>query len=283
MFTNWYNAQFPEALYPAINQQQYAARVISGGIIASGANVGVVGLTRNTADIIGYNLNRIVYLSRFFKNLKCLIFENDSTDGTPDIISKFISTQDEIEMHLATMNMEKVRHEQNKSVDRRRDMAFYRNSYLTLIEKMGWDLDYLIIIDTDLAGGFSYEGIFNSLGYENEWSLMGSNGILYRQNKNLKFERLQFDTWAYRHYGSWEEVCGEEGNRMTFERGQDPIPVFSCFGGLCIYKYSDIIGLRYNDEDCDHVTLNKQLINRGKQLFVNPSQITLYNQHSYMI
>lgn len=283
MFPSWYNAQFPEALFPAVtNQQQYAARVISGGVIALDSNAAIVGLTRNTADIIRFNLIRISYLSRFFKSLKCILFENDSNDGTPDIIKDYIARQDEMEFHLATMKMDKVRHAQDKSLARRQDMATYRNTYLDMIDRFKWDLDYLIVMDTDLVGGFSYEGILNSIGFEKEWSLMGSNGILYREN-NKKLERLYFDTWAFRHFNDWSEVCGEQANRMLVDRGQEPIPIFSCFGGMAIYKYNHIKGLRYTDEDCDHVTLNRQLINQGRNLFLNPSQITIYNEHQYVI
>lgn len=284
MLPSWYNAQFPEALYPPIvNQDQYAARVISGGVVASGTSLGVVGLARDNVDVIGYTLSRILHLSHFFKSVKCLIFENDSIDGTPDYINKFMKNQNRVEFHLASAQIGRVRHSPVKSRERRADMAMYRNGYLSLIERMNWDVDYLMVIDTDLVGGFSYEGILNTLGQEEDWTAVGSNGITYRYNDKSKLEKLFFDTWAYRPFNCWNDVCGEETNLLSFERSQPLVPVFSCFGGMAIYKYDRIKGLRYTDEDCDHVTLHKQIIDMGQKIYLNPSQITIYTKHQYVL
>ena len=39
--------------------------------------------------------------------------------------------------------------------------------------------------------------------------------------------------------------------------------------------------ISYTNEHCDHVTLNKQLTQLGYNIFLNPSQITLYSEHYY--
>lgn len=275
-------SQFPESLYPPIeNKGLYLSRVKSGGDIASFSNIGIVGLTRNTENVITKTLDRLRYLSRFFSSTKVLIFENDSTDSTKDKVKEYISVVDDLEIHFASKDLNKEFHLGGKENSRKLDMASYRNIYLNLIEEMKWDIDYLIVIDTDVLGGFSYEGVFSSLGFENEWSAIGSNSIIYRELENKELERLFFDTWAYRPEDSWNDCCGEESNRLTFERGQEPVKVNSCFGGLCIYKYGDIKGLRYDNSDCDHVTLHKQLKAKGKEVYLNPSQIVLYNNHIY--
>lgn len=281
-FRDWFNSQFPESLYPPIiNKELYLSRVKSGGDIASFSNIGIIGLTRNSEKIIRTTLNRIHYLSKFFKSVKVLIFENDSIDSTNEIVTNFIDKVDNLEIHLASKNLDTKYHEGGKEEVRRKDMSFYRNTCLSIINRMEWDIEHLIILDTDLYGGFSYEGIFNSLGFEDEWSAIGSNSLLYNELEDKTLERLFYDTWAYRPIDSWNDCCGEKTNRLIFERGQEPIKVNSCFGGMCIYKYEDIKGLSYDDSDCDHVTLHKKLKAKGKGIYLNPSQITLYNNHIY--
>lgn len=278
-------SQFPEALFRTAKEDYavYESRVNRGFGIASSSNVVICGLARDIRQHIPYLYNRIEHLGRFFNDYSVVIVENDSIDGTRTELNQI--QQENYRWMIIGERQGKIRHEQDKSLRRRIDMAFYRNQYLEYINKnFGHPLfpkqpDYLIVIDTDLYGGYSYEGILNSLGYEQPWDFMGSNGILFRTRDN-HFERLFYDTWAFRKYGSWNDV-GKEGNLFLWERGDEPERVFSCFGGLGIYKWESVKNLRYNATDCDCVTLHKTMIHYGYNLFINPSQITLYNNHQY--
>jgi hypothetical protein len=115
----------------------------------------------------------------------------------------------------------------------------------------------------------------NTLGHSLD--VCGSNGLLYRKQDD-KVQRLYFDSWAYR---GLNEEYDPDINLLTINRGDSPYEVDSCFGGMCIYKYDTLNGLKYTNEDCDHVTLHKQIRNNGYRIWINPSQITLYTEHYY--
>lgn len=280
--TNYLAAKFPEALFRTRMEDYavYESRVNRGYDIASSSYVAICGLARDIEQYIPYLYSRVEKLGSMFLEYDVFIVENDSKDSTRTKLDKIAKDNCWWQI-LGKSKEERVRHEQDKSLGRRIDMAFYRNIYLDKIKS--WynsDLpDYVIILDTDLAGGFSYEGILNSIGYEQPWDFMGSNGLLYR-TRDEQMERLYYDSWAYRKYGSWDDT-GDAANLLRLERGDEPELIFSCFGGLGIYKWDSIKNLSYNETDCDCVTLHKQMVENGCNLFLNPSQITLYNNHQY--
>lgn len=282
---NYIESQFPEALYrPAISDfERYASRVNSGSVTASLSSVVVCGLARDIGNNIKYLIPRIEKIGSLFRSMRVVIVENDSSDGTREKLLQYKKEKMNYcgwEIDIIGEKQNKIRHEQDKSIQRRIDMAYYRNLYLEHIDSWIYKPDYLIIIDTDLTGGYSYEGILNSMGFEEDWTVIGSNSLMYRgEGENI--ERLYFDTWALRVLGSWKEVCGEKSNRLRMDRGEEPQQVYSCFGGLAIYKYDRIKNFRYDSTDCDCVTLHKKIIQSGGKIYLNPSQITLYNNHQY--
>lgn len=59
------------------------------------------------------------------------------------------------------------------------------------------------------------------------------------------------------------------------------LPVHSCFGGFGIYRTPAILACQYDGSDCEHVTLHRNMRDRGfGQIFLNPSQITYYGRRS---
>lgn len=275
---NWYISQFPESQFVCVsNADEYKQRVIHGHTIASKSNVLICGIARNVAKNLHYTIARIERLRSYFNNSHVYIYENDSEDNTLDILNKTSYTI-ESERHDISI------FDDPKGLMRKIWMAFARNKYIEYASKfcLSNRIHYVIILDTDLSGGWSYHGILNSLSYD-DWDVVGSNSILY-QIENDRYMRLFYDSWAFREYGNFEEINDSRANLFRFERGDSLIQVYSCFGGLAIYKphflYS---GASYNSEDCDHVTLHSQLINLGYKIYLNPSQITLYNNTVYNI
>ena len=59
------------------------------------------------------------------------------------------------------------------------------------------------------------------------------------------------------------------------------VPVWSCFGGLGVYRMECFEAAGYGGDDCEHVTFHRALRERGlDRLFLNPSQIVLYPPRS---
>lgn len=271
--TKWWLSNFPEALWPvSCDHEIYRDKCILGKTKMANSSVLICGLARDCEDTLVKNIARIDRLKAFFKKSKVFVYENDSSDKTADILYDWWC---EGNITLVTEDLNNIRHEQDHSHKRTVDMAYYRNKYLKFAAKEQWD--FMIVYDFDLEGGFSYEGVCNSFGYD-EWDVIGSNSLYY-DNHSGQNRRLYYDSWAFREFNDEEY---KDVNLKRYERGEAPIEVFSCFGGLAIYKRDCVRPeYQYKAGDCDHPTLHKQMRRDGYKVFLNPSQITLYNEHGY--
>jgi hypothetical protein len=159
-------------------------------------------------------------------------------------------------------------------------------------------VDYIVVIDLDLEGGWSYDGILNSFAYDlNGWSAMTANGIMYREKKtrfkdqeSIEIEKIFHDTWAYRDYGTDTLKPCEVVNMYQFERGDPPVGVFSNFNGLGIYKFEDVLGCKFSAEENEDGTVtnewayyHREMRKLGKKIFLNPSLVTLYSPHEFSL
>ena len=258
---------FPESYYPPASLD-YADRLAKGFTTASKLNVLITGVVRDGEKEIGLNLARIDYLRRFFAKSYVFVYENDSVDNTKEIINKWRKSRYNTVFYSEKLGTRKLA---DRSLERRINMATARNKYLEYARKLK-DIHKIIILDLDLAGGYSFEGVLHSLSYNEENSIYTSNGLMYRNT-----ERLFYDTWSYRDLDD-----NEGSNYLLYNRGEDLVKVNSNFSALSIYPSSILdYNIKYTSSDCDHVTINNQLTKYGYNIFLNPSQITLYNLHYY--
>ena len=285
----WYTSKFPESLYPCDEetQQDYNIKVIGGRQKMAESTVVICGIARDVSKNIMATLARIERLGKMFLDYRVVIYENDSTDGT-DVILKEWESQN-YKVKIITEKLNAVKHEQDDSLGRMTDLAVYRNKYLDHILSKNIVPDYILVADLDLPGGWSYEGICNSFGYDN-WSVMGSNGLLYGLSETLTDEdgkpmmrRVYYDAHAFRRLGHPKPHRHSEINVIAYNRGEEPFKVRSCFGGIGIYK-SDVFkhGAKYAGPECEHVGLHNGLIEVGiDNIYMNPSQIILYSNVHY--
>lgn len=273
MFTgkDWVNSRFPESLYLPITNDYYD-RVALGIDIMRQKDIVICGICKNIADNVDNILAKIFRLGSMFRSYSLYIYENDSVDAT---LSKLVQSSAKLNMPITieTETLEVEPHDQDKSEYRRERMAYARNKYLDHIRDK--EFDNLIVCDLDIEVGWSYEGIAHSFAFD--FDVVGSNGLIYQKNREGETYRCFYDTWAYRTLDD-KEICGVEGNLLKYNRGQHLEQVGSCFGGLCIYKRDCITdSVKYTKDDCDHVTLHRQLIDNGNKIYLNPSQIVVYS------
>jgi hypothetical protein len=290
----WYISKFPESLYPCghENQEEYNAKVILGRQKMSESTVVICGIARDISQNIIANIARIERLGKMFDDYRVVIYENNSTDGTDELLKEWEKSNRSVTILSEKLGSKK--YESSTEAD-------YRNNYLEEIFKQQFHLsfracrnvppDYVIVADLDLKGGWSYEGICNSFGYDN-WNVMGSNGLLYGLSPSLKnkdgshaMTRVYYDSLAFRRIGHPEQHVSSEINALAYNRGEDPFRVLSCFGGLALYKYSAFQhGARYSGPDCDHVELHSKMLDVGiDDIYLNPSQIVLYSNTHYTV
>ena len=158
-------------------------------------------------------------------------------------------------------------------------MAYCRNRCREAVLSLFGDYDDVIVLDADLEGGWSYDGIAHTFG-EADWDFVGSYGICYEPDgSGNRLVPNHHDAFAFRRVGSDGLEDFRTVNSMVFRRGDPFLRVWSCFGGLGVYRMECFKIARYEGRDCEHVTFHHALRALGfDRLFLNPSQIVLYSR-----
>lgn len=276
--------QFPESLWPPINPEEYLERIRAGYDIMRGSTVTICGLARNIGNKVGYLHGRLNYLCHLFNSVNICIYTNDNEDDT---LSNLQSMQarfnyDGVKFNLIAETLYKEFHGSVTTQERYRDMAYYRNKYLEYL-RYETTSKHLIVIDTDIIGGFSWDGLAHSFSYiDSSMGCIGSNSLIY-ENRESGPIRLYYDALAFRRLNSTKPHNQSEINLLCYNRNETLLEVQSAFGGLAIYNVEPIrkFNLTYDESDCDHVTLNKKLVELGYRNYMNPAQIVLYSDSLY--
>jgi len=255
---------------------EYAATVYRGTEIAARQRVVITALARDVSDTLPATVARVERTGSMFRDYRVVVFENDSADSTAKQLRVWAKANKRV-----TAVCESLGDPKNASVrclQRAGRMAHYRNLCRDLILDKYPDWDNVIIVETDIEDGWSYDGILNTFGQSTEWHAVGANGILYRPYRNEINRPLQYDVWAWRWPDSWKAQDNSKVNPRFWPRGEPLVPLNSCFGGLGIYKMEAMAAARYDGSDCEHVPFHHSMKAAGfTGVFMNPSQIVLYN------
>lgn len=267
---------FPEDAFPCstVRSQIYRTRVTRGIRRMSQSRAVICGLCRDVRVHLPRFAARIARLGAMFRDHRVVLVENDSRDATPEFLQDWTKRDPRVDVISERFGVRKF--PQNRDRDRTAWLAQCRNRYLDQIAARYAEFEYLIVVDTDLAGGWSYEGIANTFGH-GDWDAVGSYGLV-ESNSGTLGTWLQYDSWAFRSFGHPAAHPSHPVNSMLLERGQEMLRVDSCFGGLAVYHLPAILAARYGGEDCEHVVLHQRMLGQGAgRIYLNPSQVTLYS------
>jgi hypothetical protein len=270
-------ASFAEHLFrPAEGQTNaYRDAVRRGRQVMADSRVVLCGLARNVAEVLPQTRARLEQTGQMFGDYRIFLYENDSEDGTTRQLGDWSASNERME--FVSERCGRPRHPSIRCLDRAADMAEYRNRCQQEVAERWSDFDYVCVVDTDLADGWSYDGLAHSFGSE-PWDFVGAYGIIHRRH-NLSLRALHYDVWAYREFGDYTPLDGRVGNAKQWQRGEPLVPVYSCFGGIGLYRMPAWLSARYTGDDCEHVTLHcaMRAAGYGRQ-FLNPSQLALYGR-----
>jgi hypothetical protein len=264
----------PELSLSSSQFLEFQEQVLRGRRIAREKRVVICGLARDLEWILPKTLPRLQRLGEMFADYRIVIYENDSKDGSRQILEHFQKQNSRV--HLLSDSLGDPPNQSVRCLRRADRMAKYRNRYREYVAEKFADFDFTIVADLDLPGGWSENGIAHTFG-QSEWDFVGSNGLI--KKKYLVGERiLQFDAWALRKEGSYDALTTREVNYLCWKRDVGLIPVYSCFGGLGVYRMPAMLTCTYAGGDCEHVALHREMRNRGMaKLFLNPFQVTDYH------
>ena len=269
----------------------------------SEAKIALCGIVRDAADGLRNNMGGVDRVLSHFCDYRVFIYENDSIDETKDLLKdwqrrhgdKFIVSLNDTDPTRTIPLPQEVKGV-NPFYCRKRieKMACARNQYLDMLDESGFVPDYVMVVDLDAAQLWA-EPIMTSFSGEMEWDAVCAFG--YSTSAFLK--RLYHDAYALTVWDDRNEVQTED---MIFANVRkwgslkphdEWVRVASGFGGLAIYRFEAVQGLRYavlpNDDPrvevrCEHFSLCKRMIERGyDKIYLNPAMVLKYQKLSVKV
>ncbi len=269
---------FPEDLFPVSPElcSDYRRLVALGQCRMQQSTAVLCGLARDVAEILPVTIARFERIGECFGDYRVVIYENDSRDDTRAMLLAWAQRNHRVQVVTETTG-DPV-NPRTRCLNRAARMAKYRNCCLGVLRSKFADFDYALVLDTDLKGGWSYDGIANTIGHDS-WDFVGSNGIIFkRQALNLNVP-IQYDAWAFRWDENFTSLPTSAVNVLQWQRGQPLVPVTSCFGGLGVYRMPALLSAHYSGWDVEHIPLHQEMRKNGfHRAFINPSQIALYGR-----
>lgn len=296
------NTDFPEDLFKPKNEAIFQYNIDQGKKIAQNKSIIFCGIIRNVASTIERNIACLNRTGQFFREYKIYLYENDSSDETVNILNNI--KNDNIEFFSETRSDMNYVKDLYNGIDpwhynRCKILSDCRNKYLSKVYNSYYNFDYMCVIDMDVKGAWSYDGILSGikcLESQENIACVSSYGIVSENNK-LKLEDIEksdyifYDSFAFRPKnisGGTHMLDTLRFNSLKFNRGDEPIEVRSNFNGLAIYKIHKLHGIKYGAKswqdghtDPDHVVFHDQLINYGYKIMLDPSMIVSYSDHKY--
>ena len=256
----------------------YADVTCEGALIAARSRVAFVGLARDCVQALPANLALLEETARHFESWSAFVFENDSTDGTRELLEQWAAKNPEnVAVQCVTNGKPRLG---GFEVERVLAMADYRKRCQDVVRETMPDVDYVIVVDLDAQGGWSLHGVINGIGWhaaQAKLGCLGSVSLCFHPGVmiNGKPSWCHYDAWAYRWIG-WQARMGPWFTMWLPPVGAPPIECNSVFGGLAIYKREAYLQGTYGlDGDCEHVGLHRTMQSMGWRIAINPSQRTL--------
>jgi len=272
----------PEDFWPIEDEclEQYLRFVGYGHEEAARSSVAIVAIARNIMPAGENTLLLLDELAARFRSAKFYCFENDSADQTIAVLDEFATTRPWVTVEHATLDRPDYR---GFEEPRTYALAEYRNRCRQWVERNAADAQYVVVLDMDPHGGFSVDGVINSVGWLRDFSgrvqrplepgCMASYSLFVSKTEEGGISVAHYDSYAARL--SWWADRRERVGNIWFHAllppaGGDPIPMYSAFGGLAVYRAEAFRRCVYGGGDCEHVIAHKAMRRAGYGLWLNP-------------
>lgn len=251
-------------------------------------SVCIVGCCRNIEPYLKNVLENLDKISSWWKDYKIVIFENDSTDNTFNIISKWANTKNDKCELIKEYNLDK------QFPERSVRLAYIRN---ILLDKVPKNFDYMLMVDMDdvFANEVKKES-FESCFLLKDWSVVTANSKYYYDIWALRIPNIiEFDCWhkyyelskiykmSYKNLirkinpdkvALWNAI---EKFKDIMRKAKNPIEVNSAFNCAILCKISSIkpccrfVGFVDNKIICEHVPFQNCIRRHGGKIIFNPN------------
>jgi hypothetical protein len=160
------------------------------------ASVCIVGPCKNAAKFLPTVLPKLMTIASWWKTWKIVLYENDSTDGTPDLLHAWKdATPGDIEILHDTNLNERYPHPIVR-------LAYIRNR---LLDSVPPSFDYMLMVDLDdVFVEPPTKEAFESCFDLKTWDVMTANG-----------RHFYYDIWALRVPGRIDYNCWQRYHELT--------------------------------------------------------------------
>lgn len=265
----------PEDFWGVDYVESYKEHVEFGRVEARQQKLAIVAICRNAMPHLRNTLALVDELAGLWRDCSLYVYENDSTDETAAVLDDFAIRQ------WVTIEHDTLGGEDSRGFEPERTarLAKCRTRCQDWVRRNAVDANYVMVLDTDPHGGFSVDGVLNSLGWfcemlgesfhRREPGAMASHSLFVRKEEG-GYGVAAYDAWAAR-LNHFEDRRDHGWFHMFMPPvGSDPIPMNSAFGGLCLYRKAAYLAGAYEGGDCEHVFLHRSMQRAGYQLFLNP-------------
>jgi hypothetical protein len=239
-------------------------------------SIAFLACARSCAGQLEASLQKLQSLGRLFGSSRIIVFENDSNDGTRELLRRWteqgsvqLISQDGLDQSLP-LRTQRLGYARNRLLDEVRPSA----------------PDYFCVADLDGVMGESLteESFLSNFEQKDCWDACFPVA-----------QSFYYDLWALRH----PELCPFDYHRVMnrlsqaftpedsvalivdplqsfrFDRMQGWLAVDSAFGGMGLYRteaFSDCryFGIKDGQETCEHVVFHQQARRDGARLYINP-------------
>jgi glycosyltransferase involved in cell wall biosynthesis len=214
--------------------------------------VAISGVCKNVAKALPQTIFSMERLGAHFDDYRIVIYENNSSDGTQEILAAWAKKNPKVTIISETLSVGELLQEGraqtwNGLPYRTEVIARARNTVLKKIYSSEFDeFRFVVMADMDFPKKWRLKPILDSFSISSDWDAISANGV---DRKGRYYDRFALrsskfplgpevlgDIW-------WREV---QKAYMHFGKKQGLIPVASAFGGLTIYKRDSILGCYYS-------------------------------------
>jgi len=275
-------AHSPDLMAPVEDEwlQEFQSATLLGRQSAAHSSVVFVGMARSIESVLPFSIQRIQEIGKSFARWHAVVVENDSTDTTKDILHAW-QESDPARVRVSCTDYGDRPHLHGWEPERVERYAQYRNEGRTMAQEIAPDADYVIVLDLDAWGGYSQDGVLNSIFWLERIltaGAMASVSLFEIKDQSGTVYLCHYDQWAFR-WESYTHRIREWFTRWIPPIGSQPMLVKSAFGGLCVYKAAPFFASHYFSDqgDIEHVGLHKSLKANGYDVFLNSaSRVTMH-------
>ena len=265
-------------------------------IIKSNKSIVIGLLARDCVKNLQMNIPRIEELGNYFREYHVIAYENDSRDGTKEVLQKWMLDNPNVISINETTGEQTIPLESKsvpfpgQSLYRITKMADFRNRVLKEL-RLRFCPDLFCFIDVDVEMFCPQEVIKSIEHAPKDWGALFANGqIILDYGTHICTNPIQYDYYAYFKQGMNPYQSGDYTIRIYDNLAvawveQKKInchqyyPCCSAFNGIGIYKWDIVKDLNYcayqtpklkefQASLCEHVPFNYEIIRRGYKLYV---------------